>query len=138
LVIPYFDSFRAHTSYLILALRFTLGWTFPEPDFHHCSVITMSDDERKASATVSGKKRPRPAAAAASDDEGAAGAGASAVKAKRARSEVQGPIAPIAHPMAGKKLHKKVFKVVSKAAKAKILRRGVKEVVKAIRKGQGG
>ena len=59
--------------------------------------------------------------------------------AKRARTAyVQGPIAPIAHPMAGKKLHKKIYKVVKKAADAKALKRGVKEVVKAVRKGDGG
>ena len=58
---------------------------------------------------------------------------------KRARTAyVQGPIAPIAHPMAGKKLHKKIYKVVKKAADAKSLKRGVKEVVKAVRKGDGG
>lgn len=57
---------------------------------------------------------------------------------KRARTAyVQGPISPIAHPMAGKKLHKKIYKVVKKAADAKALKRGVKEVVKAVRKGDG-
>lgn len=65
--------------------------------------------------------------------------GAPPKAAKRARAAyVQGPIAPIAHPMAGKKLHKKIYKVVKKAADAKALKRGVKEVVKAVRKGDGG
>lgn len=41
----------------------------------------------------------------------------------------------IAHPLADKKLHKKCLKLVKRAAKAKSLRRGVKEVVKAVRKG---
>ena len=69
-----------------------------------------------------------------SDTEGAAPKAT-----KRARTAyVQGPIAPIAHPMAGKKLHKKIYKVVKKAADAKALKRGVKEVVKAVRKGDGG
>ena len=45
---------------------------------------------------------------------------------------------PIAKPLAGKKLCKKVFKLVKKAAKSKCIRRGVKEVVKSIRKGEKG
>jgi H/ACA ribonucleoprotein complex subunit 2 len=91
----------------------------------------MADSEQK-----SGKKRARPteeeAAPASSAKSDAPGSS------KKSRTVVQGPMAPIAHPMAGKKLHKKLYKVVSKAAKAKVLRRGVKEVVKAIRKGQTG
>lgn len=87
----------------------------------------MSDDKQ-----LTGKKRSRAEAAAtpaaASDDEGT----------DSKKLAVQGPTSPIAVPMAGKKLHKKVYKVVTKAAKAKSLRRGVKEVVKAIRKGQSG
>lgn len=88
----------------------------------------------------------------------------------------QGPMAPIAKPMASKKLHKKLYKAVKKggyqasvlselismarypspaqpaashrlkfrtvhaaaAAAAKVLKRGVKEVVKALRKGEKG
>ncbi|KAI3634522.1 hypothetical protein MIR68_007433 [Amoeboaphelidium protococcarum] len=45
---------------------------------------------------------------------------------------------PIAHPFADQKLTKKLFKVVKKATKAKHVKRGVKEVVKAIRKGEKG
>ncbi|KAK8801179.1 hypothetical protein WA158_007010 [Blastocystis sp. Blastoise] len=53
---------------------------------------------------------------------------------------VTGPtyMTPIAKPLAGKKLTKKVFKIVKKAAKSKCLRRGVKEVIKSIRKGEKG
>ncbi|KAG0568041.1 hypothetical protein M758_7G179300 [Ceratodon purpureus] len=47
-------------------------------------------------------------------------------------------VSPIAKPLAGKKLTKKTLKVVKKAASSKQLKRGVKEVVKAIRKGQKG
>eukprot|EP00897_Mesotaenium_endlicherianum_P006075 jgi/Mesen1/5496/ME000276S04627 len=47
-------------------------------------------------------------------------------------------LSPIAKPLAGKKLSKKALKVVKKAAKTKQLKRGVKEVVKALRKGQKG
>lgn len=57
---------------------------------------------------------------------------------KKAKVDVVGPAAPIAKPMAGKKLHKRVYKVVKKAAGSKVLKRGVKEVVKAIRKGDAG
>jgi H/ACA ribonucleoprotein complex subunit 2 len=47
-------------------------------------------------------------------------------------------VSPISKPLAGKKLTKKTLKVVKKAASSKQLKRGVKEVVKAIRKGQKG
>ncbi|KAL4340739.1 hypothetical protein GQ457_08G036820 [Hibiscus cannabinus] len=47
-------------------------------------------------------------------------------------------IAPIAKPLAGKKLSKKTFKLVRKAAEHKCLKRGVKEVVKSIRRGHKG
>lgn len=40
--------------------------------------------------------------------------------------------------MASEKLTKKVLKTTKKAAKLKALRRGVKEVVKAVRKGEAG
>lgn len=44
----------------------------------------------------------------------------------------------IATPLADEKLTKKVLKVVKKAAKQKYIRRGVKEVVKALRKDKKG
>ena len=44
----------------------------------------------------------------------------------------------IAKPLASKKTTKKLHKLVRKASKAKIVRRGVKEVVKALRKGEKG
>ena len=72
-------------------------------------------------------QRPRAATeedAAKDDDEGAPSAAAY--------------VAPIATPLAGKKLTKKTLKVVKKAAGGKFLRRGVKEVVKALRKGEKG
>ncbi|KAE8657122.1 H/ACA ribonucleoprotein complex subunit 2-like protein [Hibiscus syriacus] len=47
-------------------------------------------------------------------------------------------IAPIAKPLAGKKLCKKTLKLVRKAAEHKCLKRGVKEVVKSIRRGHKG
>ena len=44
----------------------------------------------------------------------------------------------IAKPMAGRKLTKRLYKTVRKAKKAKKLRRGVREVVKALRKNEKG
>jgi H/ACA ribonucleoprotein complex subunit 2 len=44
----------------------------------------------------------------------------------------------IAQPLASKKSTKKAHKLVKKAAQAKIIRRGVKEVVKGLRKGEQG
>ncbi|XP_010929081.1 H/ACA ribonucleoprotein complex subunit 2-like protein [Elaeis guineensis] len=47
-------------------------------------------------------------------------------------------VAPIAKPLAGKKLSKRTFKLVRRASEAKCLKRGVKEVVKSIRRGHKG
>ena len=44
----------------------------------------------------------------------------------------------IAKPMANKKLTKKLYKAVKKAQKAKRLKRGVREVVKGLRKNEKG
>ena len=47
-------------------------------------------------------------------------------------------VCSIAKPLASKKLTKRVYKVAKKASKAKSIRRGVKEVVKSLRKGEKG
>lgn len=47
-------------------------------------------------------------------------------------------VLPFARPLAPKKLNKKMLKTVKKASKAKHVKRGVKEVVKALRKGEKG
>ena len=47
-------------------------------------------------------------------------------------------VSPIAKPMADDKLAKKLLKCVKRGAKVKALKRGVKEVVKAVRKGSKG
>ncbi|KDO65595.1 hypothetical protein CISIN_1g0316172mg, partial [Citrus sinensis] len=47
-------------------------------------------------------------------------------------------LAPIAKPLAGKKLSKRTLKLVRRAAEHKCLKRGVKEVVKSIRRGHKG
>ncbi|CAB9526650.1 ribonucleoprotein complex subunit 2-like protein [Seminavis robusta] len=44
----------------------------------------------------------------------------------------------IAHPLANKKSTKKLYKLVKKGSSAKHVRRGVKEVVKGLRKGEKG
>eukprot|EP00262_Sarcandra_glabra_P011893 TRINITY_DN2942_c1_g3_i1.p1 TRINITY_DN2942_c1_g3~~TRINITY_DN2942_c1_g3_i1.p1 ORF type:complete len:152 (+),score=20.85 TRINITY_DN2942_c1_g3_i1:50-505(+) len=47
-------------------------------------------------------------------------------------------LAPIAKPLAGKKLCRKTLKLVRRASESKCLKRGVKEVVKTIRRGNKG
>ena len=47
-------------------------------------------------------------------------------------------VSVISKPLASKKSSKKVHKLVKKASSAKVVRRGVKEVVKALRKGEKG
>merc|ERR1711998_380698 len=47
-------------------------------------------------------------------------------------------VQPFAKPLADAKLSKKIFKCIKKATKAKQVLRGVKEVVKAVRKGKKG
>ncbi|KAK2663508.1 hypothetical protein Ddye_002082 [Dipteronia dyeriana] len=47
-------------------------------------------------------------------------------------------LSPIAKPLAGKKLCKRTLKLVRRAAEHKCLKRGVKEVVKSIRRGNKG
>merc|ERR1712113_397382 len=60
------------------------------------------------------------------DDEGETGAGKVRL------------VSPISNPLAGKKLAKKVLKTIKKAAAAKAIKRGFKEVVKAIKKQEKG
>ena len=47
-------------------------------------------------------------------------------------------VSVIANPLANKKMTKKVYKLIKKSTKCKATKRGVKEVVKALRKGQKG
>ena len=47
-------------------------------------------------------------------------------------------VSPIADPMATDKLTKKLLKLTKKGMKDKLVKRGVKETVKAVRKGQKG
>jgi len=65
-------------------------------------------------------------------------AAAAAAGGEDAAPEVEPHVSPIANPLANKKLAKKCLKLVKKAATIKSVRRGVKEVVKAVRKGEKG
>jgi len=47
-------------------------------------------------------------------------------------------LSPIAVPLAGVEVVSEVFELIKKAAKGKLIRRGIREVAKAIRKGQKG
>ena len=47
-------------------------------------------------------------------------------------------VSPIAEPLASDKMSKKLIKLVKKGMKDKIVHRGVKETVKAVRKGSKG
>jgi H/ACA ribonucleoprotein complex subunit 2 len=47
-------------------------------------------------------------------------------------------VSVIAKPLASKKTTKRIHKLVKKASQSKVVKRGVKEVVKAIRKGEKG
>ena len=47
-------------------------------------------------------------------------------------------VSPIADPLAGDKFTKKILKLIKKGMKDKLVKRGVKETVKAVRKGQKG
>ncbi|KAK1272418.1 H/ACA ribonucleoprotein complex subunit 2-like protein [Acorus gramineus] len=65
------------------------------------------------------------------------GSDSEAEKAQEKKKKVAA-LAPIARPLAGKKLSKKTLKLVRRASEHKCLRRGVKEVVKSIRRGNKG
>ena len=86
-------------------------------------------DKKRDVAPVTDPSSPSPAAASSSTD-------VDAESAEAAQSTVG--LSVIAHPLAGRKLTKKLLRLVKKASKTKSLRRGVKEVVKAIRKGEKG
>ena len=53
------------------------------------------------------------------------------------RAHTPGPMVPFAHPFAHKRLHRKIASLITSAATAGVLKRGVKEVVSAIRAGDG-
>lgn len=53
-------------------------------------------------------------------------------------AELVASVSPISHPLASEKLTKKLLKLIKKSTKAKQAKRGVKEVVKALRKNHKG
>jgi len=93
----------------------------------------MATSHKKKKSKKEKKEQPPAAAEAAADtpmETDEAGSPATV--------EIDPIVAAIASPMANKKLVKKCLKLVKKAASTKSVRRGVKEVVKAIRKGEKG
>lgn len=70
----------------------------------------------------------------AEGEEASAGTGGT----ERSYQELIAHMNPIAQPLAPKKLSKKLYKCVKKAAKVRNIRRGVKEVQKFINKGERG
>lgn len=73
-------------------------------------------------------------------DRSGGGADESAVSSKEELSyeELVERVCRIAKPLASKKLTRRVYKTAKKATKAKSIRRGVREVVKSLRKGEKG
>ena len=86
------------------------------------------DSGKKDKKDKKDKKEKRASAASEAADPDEDGA-----PAKKARL-----VSPIANPLADKKLTKKVLKAVKAAAGSKLIRRGVKEVVKGLKKGEQG
>jgi len=80
-------------------------------------------------------KSPKSAKKAKKSDRTSSASAAPAGKTYEERVEA---INIIAKPLACKKSTKKAHKLVKKAASSKRIRRGVKEVVKGLRKGEGG
>ena len=87
----------------------------------------MGDEPPKKKRKSEGK-----AAAVAADDDDA-DAGSSKTYEERLRA-----LSPISSPLADKKHTKKLHKLVKKASGANAVRRGVKEVIKGLRKGMKG
>uniref|UniRef100_A0A8P4KGH6 H/ACA ribonucleoprotein complex subunit 2 n=1 Tax=Dicentrarchus labrax TaxID=13489 RepID=A0A8P4KGH6_DICLA len=72
------------------------------------------------------------------DVEEATEGGATEGGAERSYQDLVSNVNPISQPLASKRLSKKLYKCVKKAAKVKNIRRGVKEVQKFINKGEKG
>ncbi|XP_071947673.1 H/ACA ribonucleoprotein complex subunit 2-like protein [Antedon mediterranea] len=59
-------------------------------------------------------------------------------KETKSYEELSENLSPIANPLASEKLAKKLYKTIKKASKKKMVRRGVKEIQKFVRKGETG
>lgn len=92
--------------------------------------------KRRRDSGVSGESRKK--SKSESKKEDVAAPVSAAVPEEVVTKDVVAYLSPIAKPMAGKKLQKKLFKLMGKAAKTKSLRRGIKEVVLALRKDEKG
>lgn len=90
--------------------------------------------KRRRDSGVSGESRKK----SKSESKKESAPVSTAVPENAAVKDVVAYLSPIAKPMAGKKLQKKLFKLMGKAAKTKSLRRGIKEVVLALRKDEKG
>jgi H/ACA ribonucleoprotein complex subunit 2 len=90
--------------------------------------LEMGEKSEKKDKKDKSEKKEKRKEADTSHEEG----GADADDVKRARVSV------IANPLASKKLTKSLLKVIQKASAAKLVRRGVKEVVKALKKDEKG
>lgn len=84
------------------------------------------------------KDEEEPAAEATKVDKGDATSSNANTDEQRPYEELITLVNSIAQPLASKKLTKKLYKVVKKCQKAKRLKRGVREVVKALRKDEKG
>jgi H/ACA ribonucleoprotein complex subunit 2 len=85
----------------------------------------MSDDEGKS------KKKQRVS-------EGGDGDKPSKGSLQKTYEERVKAVSIISHPLASKKSTKKIYKLVKKASSSKHIRRGVKEILKGVRKGDKG
>ncbi|GAA5851662.1 hypothetical protein JCM9279_002536 [Rhodotorula babjevae] len=91
-----------------------------------------ASDAPAAAMDVDSPSKPAKKSKKDKKDKAAAVDGDDAVEATAAE------LAPIAQPLAVKKTGKHVLKLVKRASKSRHLKRGVKEVVKSIRKGEKG
>ena len=108
-------------------------------------IVTMAKDEKKlskkaaeADSPAKDKKEKKVKEEVAVDTVGDVSMG-DAEKEDKATELSPEALIPIAHPLADKSLTKKVFKTIKKASKNRgHVKRGVKEVVKGLRKGEKG
>ncbi|VEU37577.1 unnamed protein product [Pseudo-nitzschia multistriata] len=98
-------------------------------NLHHPSVTPPSIPRRR---------RPKSAKKSKKSDRTSSASAADAATSGKTYEERVAAVSVIAKPLACKKSTKKAHKLVKKAATAKRIRRGVKEVVKGLRKGEGG
>ena len=99
---------------------------------HNQKVKMVKSTEKKS------KKRKSEVAVEAAETADAVLSDGAAEQPMDGQTEKKLVLSPIATPLADAKLKKRTLKLVKKAAISKQLKRGVKEVVKALRKGSKG